>query len=327
MEYFLHVADVGSITMAARDLGIAQPALSRHIRRLEVEIGAEMFHRLPQGVQLTEAGRQFHERCRRIMHEFALAKQDISGRRGSLHGNVAFGLPDTLAALLAPSLVRRLRVEAPNISLRIVEGDGPFLTEALLAGRLQAAILPAPVNTPMLDVLPLGPEAIAVFDARNLQDAREYYTLAEICNLPLMMTTALRRFVEAQISGFGKRLNVQVEVDSISAIRRMVVAGMGPSILPVATLREEVESGVVRAFPISGIELKRVLAIVQPKGAPAPAPALVVRIARDEMALPRNEGALTMIPGQQRPLDYPGAAEPRLGSRASMRVREETSCA
>ena len=85
LRYFVHVADVGSVSAAARDLGIVQPALSRHIQRIEDEAGVQLFSRLPRGMELTAAGREFVEHCRQICQHVALAKTAL-GTKGSLSG-------------------------------------------------------------------------------------------------------------------------------------------------------------------------------------------------------------------------------------------------
>src|ERR1700680_1050651 len=93
LRYFVHVADVGSVSAAARDLGIVQPALSRHIQRIEDEAGVQLFSRLPRGMELTAAGREFVEHCRKICQLVALAKAAL-GTKGSLPGGqLALGIP------------------------------------------------------------------------------------------------------------------------------------------------------------------------------------------------------------------------------------------
>lgn len=77
IKYFVRIADLGSITRAADHLGVAQPALTRHVRGIEDELGMQLLVRLPRGVRLTGAGRQFFEHCQRVLREFARLKEEL----------------------------------------------------------------------------------------------------------------------------------------------------------------------------------------------------------------------------------------------------------
>ena len=78
IRFFMTVATCGNITRAAEQLGIVQPALTRHIKQLEDEFGVRMFSRLPRGVQLTTAGREFLEYSRRIVDEVERARHELT---------------------------------------------------------------------------------------------------------------------------------------------------------------------------------------------------------------------------------------------------------
>src|SRR6476469_8045905 len=80
IKFFVAVADSGSITRAAQQLGLVQPALTRQINKLEQEFGVRLFTRQPRGVQLTAAGRDFLEHCRRITDEVERARHEISSQ-------------------------------------------------------------------------------------------------------------------------------------------------------------------------------------------------------------------------------------------------------
>ena len=79
IQYFVQVADEGSITRAADKLGVAQPALTRHLKRLEAELGTQLLMRLPRGVRLTTSGREFLEHARRITFDVARARTQVQG--------------------------------------------------------------------------------------------------------------------------------------------------------------------------------------------------------------------------------------------------------
>lgn len=292
MQFFLHIAEVGSVTVAARELGIVQPALSRHIQRLEQEVGAELFQRFPRGVQLTDAGRIFQERCRRMVREYELARHEIGTTLNGPEGTVVFGVPGTLSPALAAPLIRRLREESPGIRLKLIDGASPYLYDGLLAGRLQAAVLTSPAAHPRIALDVIATEAFAVFSAQGPSDARLSYSIDEVVRLPLIMSSGVRRLVEDQIAASGRQLTVEAEVDSIAALRQIVLEGAGSTILPVSSLRQDVRSGQVRAYSIRDAKLHRVLAIAWPNNVVAPATQAAMSAARLEIARLSDDGAL-----------------------------------
>ena len=81
IQYFVQVADEGSITRTADKIGIAQPALTRHIKQLEAELGTQLFMRLPRGVRLTTSGRDFLDHARAITLEVSRASEHVRGKR------------------------------------------------------------------------------------------------------------------------------------------------------------------------------------------------------------------------------------------------------
>src|SRR6266403_5567588 len=88
IQYFMQVADEGSITRTANKIGIAQPALTRHIKQLEAELGTELLMRLPRGVRLTTSGRDFLDHARSIMLEVSRASKHVRGNAEAPQGKV-----------------------------------------------------------------------------------------------------------------------------------------------------------------------------------------------------------------------------------------------
>jgi LysR family nitrogen assimilation transcriptional regulator len=301
IRYFVYVADTGSITLAAGDLGIVQPALSRQIMRLEEEAGAKLFERLPRGVQLTPAGEIYLDHCRRILKELALAKEAVAASQELPGGHVNFGVPGTCAQMLVPRLVEKLKVSFPQVSLRVIEGPSAALQEGLLAGRLHAAILNNPSSSGAFEIVPLISELLAVYCASEAGRDRHAYTLAEITRIPVIVTAGFRGMVDEQIRIRGKRLKVQYEVDSVEAIRRILLRSGGLTILPVSTLRDDVEDGILSAFPISDISMHRMLAIVTLRTELAPNVKAVVEAAQSETAALAADGVFSTIPSAARP--------------------------
>jgi LysR family nitrogen assimilation transcriptional regulator len=192
LRYFVRVADVGSVSAAARDLGIVQPALSRHIQRIEDEAGVQLFSRLPRGMELTAAGREVVEHCRQICQHVALAKAAL-GTKGSLPGGqLALGIPSSLAATLVPNLVGKVRDRLPKITVTVIEGTNQQLYGDLLAGRLDVAILNSPPASRAVKVVFSTDETIVLLGPPQCLGAKCSYTLDELVKTPLIATPEIR---------------------------------------------------------------------------------------------------------------------------------------
>lgn len=264
IRYFVQIADLGSITRAAAGVGIAQPALSRHVRAIEDELGVQLLVRLPRGVRLTGAGRQFLERCRRVMREFDRARDEVQADRQVLRGRVVVGLSPTISALLLPGSVERAARQFPHVTLKIVEGFSTLLYDGLLTGRMDVAVLTNPPPSRALSFTPLISEPIVVLTPPQQRGMRRFYTLTELSSTPVIVSERIRAIVEEQIGRHGARLNVAVEVDAIEAIRRLLLRGIGPAIMPVSTFHDDISAGNIAAFQIADINVSRILVLARP---------------------------------------------------------------
>ncbi len=160
LSYFVHVAECGSFTRAAALLQIAQPALSRQVRQLEVELRQTLLTRNGRGVALTDAGKRLLEHSRGILHQVERAREDLDEMRGAPVGHVAIGLPPTVGRILTAPLVYAFQQRFPRATLGIVEGLSTYITEWLAAGRIDAGLIYNPSHTPQIDTTPLIAEPL-----------------------------------------------------------------------------------------------------------------------------------------------------------------------
>lgn len=243
LEYFVRVAELGSFTRAAAELDVAQPALSRQVRLLEVELRQPLLLRNGRGAVPTEAGKLLLEHGRGILYQVERAREDLGRLRGGLSGHVAVGLPSSLARVLTVPLMRAFREAMPQARLSISEGLSGGLQEALTSGRLDIVVLYNAQPSRELDLLPLLEEELLLVRARppGLQEDPPPgpVELAEVAQLPLVIPTtpnAIRMYVESEMAAIGLRPNVALEIDGVSAILDLVLDGAGCAILSANAL-------------------------------------------------------------------------------------------
>ncbi|MDD2879880.1 MAG: LysR substrate-binding domain-containing protein [Rhodoferax sp.] len=238
LEYFVRVAELGSFTRAALALDIAQPALSRQVRLLEVELRQTLLTRNGRGALPTEAGKLLLAHGRGILHQVARAREELGRVRGSLAGRVAVGLPTSLARVLTVPLIRAFRSELPDATLSITEGLSVPMQESLMAGRLDIAVVYNAQPSTEIEITPLLEEDLLLVQRRPLGLAEDAppgpITLRELAQLPLVIPTrpnAIRMHVESELANIGCRLNIALEIDGVSAILDLVADGAGSAVL------------------------------------------------------------------------------------------------
>jgi LysR family nitrogen assimilation transcriptional regulator len=236
LEYFVRVAELGSFTRAAGVLNIAQPALSRQVRLLEVELRQNLLLRNGRGVTMTEAGKVLLEHGRGILHQVERAREDLGRVQGSLAGRVAVGMPPSIARMLTVPLTHAFRQRLPNAALSISEGLTISMLEGLQTGRLDIALLYNPTANPDLEIQPVMEEELFLIGPRSSAPPAK----ASATKLPLIIPSrpnALRMLVETEMARIGCKPRISLEIDGVAAILDLINDGAGYAVLPRHALR------------------------------------------------------------------------------------------
>ena len=238
LEYFVRVAELGSFSRAAVELDVAQPALSRQVRLLEVELRQNLLVRNGRGAVPTEAGKTLLEHGRGILHQVQRAREDLGRLRGGLSGRVAVGLPNGIARVLTVPLTRAFREQMPEARLAVSEGLSHSLEAGLVSGRLDIAVLYNAQASREIDATPLMEEDLLLVQARqpglHEDPPPGPVTLQDVAQVPLVIPTrpnAFRMHVESALAAIGAKPNVALEIDGVAAILDLVRDGAGGAIL------------------------------------------------------------------------------------------------
>jgi LysR family transcriptional regulator, nitrogen assimilation regulatory protein len=267
LEYFRHVAELGSFTRAASFLSVVQPALSRQVRQLETELGQNLFERNGRGVVLTDAGTRLLEHARGILTQVGRARQELEDQRNGDSGHFTLGLPPTLGRSVTVPLVKAFDLQLPNARLATVEGLSAYIVEWLNLGRIDCALVYNALGSPTLDLQPLLDEQlflIAPLPARGARKARKSVTLAELADYPLNIPSrphAMRMSVESALAGVDVKIKVAHEIECIPAIIDLVRQGHGYAVLPLNAVKSTPWSDEVLVKPILAPILRTSLSI------------------------------------------------------------------
>lgn len=293
LEYFVHVAEVGSFTRAATLLAVAQPALSHRVRLLEVELRQSLLYRTGRGVTPTDSGRRLLAHARGILEQVRRARQELEEIKGAPVGHVVVGLPPTVGRVLTTSLVKAFSARFPRATLGVVEGLTVYLLEWLAIGRLDVSLVYDPVPSPLLETVPVVQNPLYLIGPANAGRRRKTpppIPMSELPRHPLIVPSrphAIRMHVETQLANLGLKMNVAWEIDGIAAILDLVREGHGHAILPIHAIggRDGLE-----ARPIVKPRLAAVLAL----GCSAQRP--LTPLARAVMGLLRELAPPALLP-------------------------------
>src|SRR3984957_8838235 len=267
LEYFRHVAELGSFTRAASFLSVVQPALSRQVRQLEVELGQTLFDRNGRGVVLTDAGNRLLEHTRGILMQVGRARQELEDQRNGDSGHLVLGLPPSLGRSVTVPLVKAFGQLLPNARLATVEGLSAYMLEWLNVGRVDCALVYNAPGSPTIDLQPLLDDQlflIAPRTVRTARKARKSVSLAELADYPLIIPSrphSIRMSVENALAGVDRKIRGGHEIECIPAIIDLVRQGHGFAVLPLNAVKSTPWGEEVLVRPILAPMLKTSLSL------------------------------------------------------------------
>lgn len=257
LKYFIHIAEFGSFTKAADHLDIAQPMLSRQIRRLEVDLRQNLLVRNGRGVTLTDAGKKLLEHAYGIMHQVERAYEELTN--GQLSGKVVIGLPPTLAKLLAVPITKEFKRLLPDANLIIIEAMTSAIEEGIITGKIDIGLLHSTNFSLDLEISSLGSENLCLIAPKDDPIINQHtFTLAEVTDFPLIVPSlpnAYRLLLETKMANIGLKPNIILEMNSVSTILELVYEKMGYAILSPRTIELIMHKDSLIAYPISSPEL------------------------------------------------------------------------
>jgi len=239
LRYFVSVAEAGNLTAAAKQkLHTTQPSLSRQIRDLEEEVGAQLLTRSARGIQLTPAGRAFLEHARLVLSQVEAASE--AARRVAHPSKPCFTMGFLTGHELKwmPEALRILRDELPNIDVMVTSQYSPQLADGLSNGKIDAAFLRrekgAPdlafrllVKEPLLVILPSNHRlaALKFIDAKDLE--------GEIFVTVSKTAPVLRAVIDEYLKRSGANITPQHEADHLAMGMSLIASTGGVGFLPV----------------------------------------------------------------------------------------------
>lgn len=275
LRYFVAVAELGSVTRAARELHIAQPALSHQIRLLEDELGAELFARGPQGMRLTELGKTLVEESRSVLREVRALHDRLGNGLRSPEGMVVIGVAQTIGAVLVLPLLELAAKQLPRVRIQIREVMSSDIPDLLRSQSIDFAlsynissgrgIQSTDIFSEDLYLVGTKTAATPFFGRAHLAEL----SFADLNNIPLYLSArpnVFREILERAARDRKIKLNIAAEVDSVAIRKHIALSGLGFTILSGTTIREEIRRRRIFAARITDPHIRRKICFVRESG-------------------------------------------------------------
>jgi LysR family nitrogen assimilation transcriptional regulator len=267
LKCFRRIVALGSLSKAASELGISQPALTRQIKRLEHVLKCELLVRNSRGVQLTEIGEFLLSRAGPLLDQAELIGEELSARLGSLSGEVAICMPASLHRSVTSPLLAEIRRDMPGVRLRVIDGFDAVVHHQLREGLVDIGVLVHDTERVIdgVDQSPLAREPLELVGKRSAFPSGARFKMKDLCDKELVLPgpgSHVRHQIEELFRRQGKVIRVAIEVDSIQLINDLIADGEFYSIAPQSAVAMFHGEGIA-AWPISGASISWALCIRQ----------------------------------------------------------------
>jgi len=267
---FLAVAECGSVTRAAADLFVTQPALSRRLRQLEEELGASLLDRSRRGVALTEHGRFVEREGRALVERWERMKDGVGALSRLEAGAVRVGGGATAVSFLLPPAIADFQRSHPGVLFQVKEAGSRDVERDVVGERLELGIVTLPVHSRELEVEPLLSDRIVLVAAADHPLARRARVPVDALEgqdlVGFESPSAIRALIDAALREAGVRMHVVMELRSIPAILQMVATTRCLAFVSQLGIRPGDEA--TRVVPVSGLSITRGLAVIRKRDRP-----------------------------------------------------------
>lgn len=263
LRYFVAVAERGGFGAAASALNVAQSALSRHIKILEHELGGTLLERGARGVSVTESGRVLLDRGRWLLGVVDDIGAEVRLENREPSGTVRLGAPSSLADIFYTPLARHFAERFPRVHLELSEGLTEEMTDRLLRGDIDVAILSGPRPNDHLSYQTLVIEQVFLIgppgDPLLCRGPLSRPDLAHLPAVVMPLSAGTR-------GAFPPDAKSTLRVESMASMKQMAAVGLGYGMLPYSGIHREVADGTLSAARLPWLRGDRVLAL--PRGRP-----------------------------------------------------------
>lgn len=262
LQAFIDVTNYQSFSLAAEKLHITQPAVSKRIASLELQLDCKLFDRIGRNIQLTEAGLALYPKAQKILQDVEEASRSIKELKGSVAGTLRLGISHHIGLHRLPPVLQAFTKRYPEVRLDIDFMDSEEAHEQITHGQIDLAVVTlSPNGNTHLSHKTLWPDELCVVVSpehplASLQQA-DLSSLSQYHAILPGLNTYTGQIVAQLFQQQQLKLDVSMETNYLETIKMMVSVGLGWSVLPKTMLSEE-----LTALNVKGIRIQRNLGYV-----------------------------------------------------------------
>lgn len=267
LKAFCDLVESGSFTRAAELNFVSQSAVSQQVRALEQRFEQKLVERGGGlGVEPTAAGRLLYEESKVILGRLRALEEQLKDPGGAMSGTVRVATVYSVGLHALPPHVKQFLREHPKVAIQVEYSRTDRVVEACLSGHIDLGIVAFPTRRPQLEVIALRDEELVLVVSPEHRLARRHsVTFASLADEPFVAfdrAVPTRRAIDRALRRHRVAVRITTEFDNIETIKRSVEAGLGVSIVPEDTVKNEVRAGTLVALKLSDERLTRPVGII-----------------------------------------------------------------
>jgi len=267
LKAFCDLVETRSFTRAAELNYVSQSAVSQQLRALERRFEQRLVERgAGLGVEPTAAGKLLYAEGKAILARLRALEERLREPTGTMTGTVRVATVYSVGLHALPPHVKQFLREHPQVQIQVEYSRTDRVVEACLSGDIDLGIVAFPTRRPKLEVIPLRDEELVLVVSPEHRLARRHQipiiALKGEAFVAFDRSVPTRRYIDRALRRHGAQVRVTTEFDNIETIKRSVEAGLGVSIVPEATVKNEVRAGTLVAVALAGEHLTRPVGII-----------------------------------------------------------------
>lgn len=293
LKTFVSVARHRSFTRAAHELFVTQPAVTRHIKELEAQVGTTLFDRNGGSVTLTKAGEVMLFHAEKILDSYRRMQFDMNLLTGNFSGELRLGASSTIAQYVLPPCLARFSVRYPDIRTSLDTGNSRQMVQALFSHSIDLALVEGEARHAGIHYQPfMRDELVLVTGSRSAYASREAISPEELATLPMVLRENGSGTLEVIERRLGERhiklsaLNVIMQMGSTEGIKSFLASYDCVALLSVQAVTRELLSDTLTVIDIDGLDFEREFAFATLQGVPGTIAENFIRFAAE--TLPNN---------------------------------------
>ena len=270
LHVFASVVKHMSVSLAAEELFITQPAVSQQIRGLEEQLGLKLFERTPNGLLLTEAGEAIHPHVLAILASQARIDNVVAEQRGATHGHLAVGANTTGGMYVVSPMLRAFRDAHPEAEIVLQVHSTDRICERILQNLLDVAVVTGPVEVGSVVVADLcEDELYLIVSPSHPFAARATVSRQDVAAEPFVVPepgSRTRRLIQRAIESHGLKLQIAMQLPGTEEVKKAVEANLGVAMVSKHAVTRELELGALHRVTIHDLEIHRPIQSLHRRG-------------------------------------------------------------